>query len=161
MNPPEKHKPTYRDVTMQKVAREIAMDIREIDEILKVHEVTPEQWQEIQNSTIFQSYLRSSMEEWNSSLNTKERVTLKSLAFIEESLPEFFARAHDSDENLPAKVEVLKTIARFAGVGGPVDVGGVGERLSVTINLGADKQVKFEKDVTPKGNSQIIEGDYS
>lgn len=145
---------SQQDVTLLKLAREIAMDIRPIEDILETHGISSARWDEIQGSSTFQSLLRSSLEEWQGALNTQERVRLKSLSFVEEALPEFFARAHDPRENLTAKVEVLKTIAKFAGVGGAVEGAVNGEKMVVTINLGADHQLKIERDVTP----QVIEG---
>lgn len=132
------------------------MDIHSIEDILARHEVDADHWDEIQTNARFKNYLRGAVEEWQSASNTAERVKLKSMAFVEEALPEFFARAHDPKEPLSAKTEVLKTIAKFAGVGGSVDGAVQGERLTVTINLGADNQLRIEKDVTP----QVIDGDY-
>jgi hypothetical protein len=140
---------------MLKLAREIAMDIQSIEDILKHHQVTDDQWEEIQQNPRFNTYLRGAVEEWQSATNTPERVKLKSMAFVEEALPEFFARAHDPKEPLAAKTEVLKTIAKFAGVGGSVEGALSGEKMIVTINLGADNQLRIERDVTP----QVIEGD--
>lgn len=150
MNAIAKHEPSFNDTTMLKLAREIAMDMRTVEEVLKVHQVTAAEWEHISKSEMFQNYLRQCVEEWNSAVNTAERVKLKSMAFVEEALPEFFARAHDPEETLNSKVEVLKTVARFAGVGGSVDGALAGEKLSVTINLGADHQLKIERDVTPQ-----------
>lgn len=144
------------DVTMLKLAREIAMDIHPVEEILKTHAVEDHQWEEIQQNVRFRQYLRNALEEWQSATNTAERVKLKSMAFVEEALPEFFARAHDPKEPLAAKTEVLKTIAKFAGVGGSVEGALAGEKMIVTINLGADQQLRIERDVIP----QVIEGDY-
>lgn len=147
--------PSFHDATLLKLAREIAMDIRPIEAVLETHGVAQSRWDEIQTLPVFQNYLRQCLEEWNSATNTQERVRLKALSMVEESLPEFYARMHDSGENLPAKTELLKTIAKFAGVGGAVETAGTGERLTVTINLGADQQLKIERDVTP----QVIEGE--
>jgi hypothetical protein len=143
------------EVVILRLAREIAMDIHPLEDILKRHEVTEGAWEDIQQNPGFKSYLRNAVEEWQSATNTAERVKLKSLAFVEESLPEFYARAHDPKEPLAAKTEVLKTIAKFAGVGGSVDGAVAGERMVVTINLGADQQLRIERDVTP----QVIEGE--
>ena len=152
--------PSFNDVALLKLAREIAMDLRPIEDVLETHGISSEKWAEIAVLPGFQTYLRQSVEEWQSAVNTAERVRLKSMAFVEEALPEFFARAHDPNENLNAKVEVLKTVARFAGVGGSVDGAVSGERLSVTINLGADHQFRIEKDITPStAPLPIIEGD--
>ena len=150
-----KKEPSFNDVILLKLAREVSMEMRDIADILKTHDVCSEDWEVIRQLPRFQDYLRQFIEEWQSATNTAERVKLKSMAFVEEALPEFYARAHDPQESLNAKVEVLKTVARFAGVGGSVDGSIAGERLSVTINLGADKQFKIEKTINP----QVIEGD--
>lgn len=150
---PKKTDPS-NDLILLKLARELAMDMRSLDDILAAHAVSYDDWLKISKLERFQNYLQQMIEEWQSATNTSERVRLKSMAFVEEALPEFYARAHDPKEGLSAKVEVLKTVARFAGVGGSVDSGVTGDRLSVTINLGEDRQLKIEKNINP-----IIEGD--
>lgn len=140
----------YTHVTHLKLAREIAMDMRNLEEILKTHGITQPEWDDICTQPAFQRLLRGEVEAWESATNTAERVKLKSLAFVEEALPEFFARAHDTKELLSAKVEVLKTISKFAGVGQSVDNTNLGDKLTVTINLGSDQSLKIEKDITPK-----------
>ena len=142
------------DLVMLKLAREIAMDIRPVEEILRAHSVSDASWETISGSARFREYLSSMIAEWESASNTSERVKLKSMAFVEEALPEFFARAHDKSEALPAKTEILKTVARLAGFGAPGDTASMGDRLSVTINLGADKQLRIERSSIPA----IIEG---
>jgi len=137
-------------VTLLKLAREVAMDIHPLEVILESHGVTLDRWEQISKLPAFENLLRSEVEAWNSATNTAERVKIKSLAFVEEALPEFFARAHDPKEPLNSKVEVLKTVSKFAGVGGSVDGAIAGEKLMVTINLGADQTLKIEKDVTSK-----------
>ena len=138
-------------VTQLKLAREIAMDIRPLDDILASHGIDQSRWGEISQSPSFQSLLQSEVEAWQSATNTAERVKLKSLAFVEEALPEFYARAHDPKEPLNSKVEVLKTISKFAGVGNSsIDGASLGEKLTVTINLGSDHSLRIEKDVTSK-----------
>ncbi len=150
-----KASPGSHDVTLLRLAREIAMDIHPVESILATLEISDDEWQEIQQNPTFRGYLRTAIEEWQSATNTQERVRLKSLAFVEEALPEFYARAHDPSENLQHKIRVLEVVAKFAGVGGNVDTALSGEKFSVTINLGADHQVRIERDVTP----QVIEGD--
>lgn len=136
------------DEKMIRLAREIAMDIRTREDILDLLEISETAYSEICANPRFQQYLRSAVEEWNSAGNTSERVKIKSLSFIEEALPEFYARMHDQREALSAKTEILKTVARFAGLGGQVVGGSTPERMVVTINLGADHQVRVEQAIT-------------
>lgn len=138
-----------------KLAREIAMDIRPIEDVLATHGIEQDQWGEIAKKPTFQALLQGEIEAWQSAKNTSERVKIKTLSMVEEALPEFYARMHDGKEPLSAKVEVLKTISKFAGIGGTVDGANLGEKLTVTINLGSDHSLKIEKDVT----SKVIEHD--
>lgn len=152
--------PFLDDTKMLKLAREIAMDMKPLEDILQALSIDHEEWKGIQMMPRFNAYLKDAIETWHGALNTGERVRLKSLAFVEEALPEFFARAHDATEALPAKTEVLKTIARFAGVGAAVgNDGSPADRLSVVINLGADNSVRLEKDITPSFTIQDQNGD--
>lgn len=148
----------FNEVTLLKLAREIAMDIRPVEDILETHQITTEEWEKTRENPYFQGVLRGEIEAWNASPNTAERVKLKTLAMVEEALPEFFARMHDPKEPLPAKTDVLKTISKFAGIGGSnFDAAMAGEKLSVTINLGTDHQLRIEKDIT----SKVIEGEVA
>lgn len=153
MNLPAKVDPTINDVLLLKLAREIAMDVRPLEAILQTLEIDADRWDYISELPTFRGYLRSAVEDWQSATNTPERVRIKSLHFVEEALSEFYVRVHDAKEPLAAKTEVLKTIAKFAGVGVAADGAVAGERMIVTINLGADHQISFGRDVTP----QVIE----
>jgi hypothetical protein len=65
---------------------------------------------------------------------------------------------HDPKEGLAAKTEILKTVSRFAGVGGAADFkNGGGDRMVVTINLGADQQLRIERDITPTHDGDFDE----
>lgn len=142
--------PSVPPVTVLKVAREIAADIRPIEDILKLHGLNDRDWQRLKDEPRFHVALRDAVTEWQGVANTADRVRVKSLAFVEEALPEFYARAHDPKESLAAKTEVLKTIAKIAGISERAAAGDMsGTRMSVTINLGADHKLTFEKDITP------------
>ena len=138
------------DKDLISLAREIAMGVRDIEDILATLKISDERYDQIAAMPRFQGYLKSALEDWESASNTGERVKIKSLAFIEEALPEFYARVHDPKESLAAKTEALKAVARFAGLGGPVtSSGNDAGRMTVTINLGSDQQLRIERDITP------------
>ena len=139
------------DLTILKIAREIAMDLHPLETILKRYEIDANEWEKISNSTYFKTVLTNEVAAWNSAVNTHERVRIKSASLIEEWLPELFQRMHAPGEALSAKIEGGKLAARLAGLGlTGADVAGVGEKFSVTINLGADQSLKIEKSVAPK-----------
>lgn len=148
--------PIDNDLTMLKLAREIAMNIQPLEVILKQYAITDKAWSKIQRNTRFNQLLTSEMEAWETALNTHERVKLKSAAMLEEWLPELNGRIHDREEALPAVIEAGKMLAKVAGLGERGDVSGtIGERFSITINMGAQRS-EFVKDVTPV---KTIEGD--
>lgn len=126
------------------------MDIRPLEEILSVHGLTPADFEQMQRLPRFQSYLESEAAAWHGSLNTHERVKLKAAAMIEEWLPELNQRLHDRSENLNYKVEAGKLARDLAGFAkGGVGVESLGEKFSVTINLGNDSKLTFEKQLPP------------
>lgn len=136
----------FGDLTMQKLAREIAADILPLERILEVHGVTSQQWETIRHNPHFNRLLASEIEAWHSASNTAERVKVKTQAMIEEWLPEAFARLNAPSENLNHKVELAKLIRDLAGMGGRnVDATGGGERVSISINLGSGDPIRIEK----------------
>lgn len=138
------------ELTLLKLSREIAKDIHPLETILERHGISLDLWDKISKIPRFNALLQSQIEAWHSATNTSERVKIKSLSFVEELLPEMYERANDPREPLSSKVELLKTIGKFGGVGMSSFEGAMGEKLSVTINLGADSQLRFEKDITPQ-----------
>ena len=145
------------DNLILRIAREIALDLFDIETILKNHQITPEQWAKLQNDPNFQRLLESETAAWSAAGNTHERTKLKAAMLVEEWLPEANARLHEKGETLTAKTELAKLLTRIAGMGlNTAELNNnVGEKFSITINLGADQQLKFEKQATPK----VIEGE--
>lgn len=148
---------TRDNLFMVKLAREIASDIRSLDAILKSFMLSRSEWDSISQHAGFQKLLASAVEEWNSAANTPDRVRVKSMAFVEEALPELYARMHDAKEPLSAKVQLLQTVSKMAGVGGNADAGQQGEKLVVNISLGDDRKLTIVKDVTPNVQSEASE----
>ncbi|HLL28978.1 MAG TPA: hypothetical protein VKT73_15180 [Xanthobacteraceae bacterium] len=135
-----------------KLAREVAKNILPLEKILETHRVSPEDWDRIKSHPRFAQILEAEILAWETASNTHERTKMKAGALIEEWLPEANARLHDQKENLNAKVELGKLISRIAEMGITGIGAGVasGEKFTVTINLGADSQLKFEKETQPK-----------
>jgi hypothetical protein len=141
-----------RETDILRLAREIAIDLHDIETILKNHNLTAKDWEVIKDDPRFSSLLKSEVEAWSAAGNTHERTKLKAGAVIEEWLVEANARLYDTGETLPAKTELVKTLAKIAGMGERASTeGNTSERFSVVINLGAD-QLSFEKtrEVSPK-----------
>jgi hypothetical protein len=144
--------PAFDDVILVKLSREIAMDVNSVADILKRYAIGDEQWDKIQNSARFAQLLRNAVEEWESALNTHERVKIKSATMIEVWLEHANSLLHKETESITGKTELAKFIGRLADMGltnAKVD-GAMGEKFSITINLGADQTLKFEKQLPPK-----------
>jgi hypothetical protein len=130
------------------LAREIAQDINTIESILEQYRIPASTWEKIKDSPRFQAILQRELAVWNSAQNTNERVKIKSGAIVEESLSNLHVELNNNQTPLTARTELLKTLTRLAGMGlEKAEVAGAGERFTVTINMGADNQLKFEKDL--------------
>jgi hypothetical protein len=143
------------DLKLLRLARELAMDLNTVETILKTHEVSPSQWETIQEDQRFLKLLAGEIEAWNAAANTQERTKLKAGMLVEEWLVEANARIHDKAETLTAKTEVVKVLTGIAQMGKAAGEGAGAERFSVTINLGGDNKIKIEKMLPHK----VIEGE--
>ena len=69
-------------------------------------------------------------------MNTRERIKFKSLAGLEDGLPDLFRAAKDSRETLASRVEAFK-LARVLGGIGERDPNEIApEKFTLTINVG-------------------------
>jgi hypothetical protein len=139
------------------IARELAMDLRPVETILKDHGKTPKDLENYFKLPRFRGLVEEFRLAWAGVTNTEERVRLKSLAMVEETLPEMFRRLHSSGPSgdpLSSKVELLKTVAKFAGIGQAEGKEG-GAKVSITINLGNDQPINVQASLP----TQVIEGE--
>lgn len=143
----------YSDDTLYlRLAREIASDLYDIETILKHNQIDRDRFEKIKADPRFVRLLESEIAAWNAANNTLERTKLKAGMLIEEWLPEANTRLHHDRELLSSKVELLKTLARIAGMGlekAGIDGAG-GEKFSVVINLGADQKLQFKHELPAK-----------
>jgi hypothetical protein len=139
----------FTEVTLLRVAREIAMEIYPLDTILENHKLSHEDFEYVKRLPRFNELLQDAIITWHSALNTHERVKVKAAALMEEWLPELNTRMHDREEPLMSKVKAAELGARLANMGmRDVSVDDSSHsRFSVVINLGADKQIKIDKEV--------------
>ena len=134
------------------LARELAMDINEIENILTAFAISPEQYNTLKGNARFNAVLEREIQQWETALNSAERVKLKAVTQIEAWMPELNIRIHDRNESLAAKIEGGKLLMKLAGLGlNNIDTqGSASERFSVTINIGDKRELKFEGGNTPK-----------
>jgi len=155
---PTPAKPKFTDSTLIALAREFVMDVHDPETILKLYDITPKDWESIQQNKTFQNYVRSFKDEWNSALNTEQRVKIKSAVLIEQWLSEAYRLMWLKNESLNSRTELAKLVAKLAGGGftnAPVE--GNTEAVKITINLGNESPIQIEKDVS--ATSKVIEHD--
>ena len=141
------------DAFLVSLAREVAINIRPIEDVLKVYGLSFAQWDALKDTQRFNDLVDQHLVEWESAKNTHERTKVKAAVMVESWLPEAWARMHDQTETLNSKTELAKLVTRIAGMGldRTLDAGAGGEKITVTINLGAGgEQLKFEQNFTPK-----------
>lgn len=143
------------DLVMVRIARELAMELLPLNEILRRMSISDEQFRDISANPRFQQMLATEVANWHSATNTHERVKLKAAAMMEEALPEFFERMLDTKESLPAKVETAKMVTKLAGMGNERQAGEAREHFSLTINIGDGVQRTLNVSTPPK----VIEHD--
>lgn len=131
---------TDRDVVfaidLAALAREIAMDIFPVEEVLAIHKLTDQEWQRIALNPKFQEMLASMQREWLSAANTRDRVRIKAATGLESMLETYIREIADESIPLTQRVEAGKFLARLGELDGALDkLGGQGAAGHVTINI--------------------------
>ena len=121
------------------LARELAMGIYEVEDILTRYGISWGEFERIQALTRFQKLLETTTVEWGSTLNTRERIKVKALAGVEDGLHGLFLSAKDTRETLASRVEAYKLARVLAGIGekDPNEI--APEKFTLTINVGETK----------------------
>lgn len=141
---------------LARLAREVATDMYELVDVLKNFNLTPDQYARIRTLPFFIHALEDATIEWTSAKNTYERLKLEAAVGLEDAMPSLQARMKKDGEALPGVVEAAKLFAKIAGVGEREQgQSSPGEKFTININLGDGYDLKYEKDVTPRGPGQI------
>lgn len=142
--------PLDRDNLMRRVAREIAMDLYPLDQILENCEVRGIEFDRWKDNPQFLKYLKAFKEEWHSALNTHERTKIKAGIVMEDFMEEAYRDLHNKKMALNHRVELGKLVAKIAGMGEPKfnTAGGSGPAFSLSINIGSNDRVTITPDVS-------------
>lgn len=142
----------YDERRMAHIAREIALDILELPAILEANLVSEQEWEALRRSEAFQILLLREKEYWNSSLNTGERIRIKSLSVVEDSLLTAAKVINNEQEGAAGRARMLEAVAKIANIGERPANGMVseGNRVVIQINMGEDKKLVKEVEVTPE-----------
>lgn len=135
---------------LAKLAQELAMNIREPAETLAIYKISEAEWAVIQSNDFFKRAFDQYVIEWNSAKSTNDRLKIEAAVGLEAAMPSLSARMQSNNEDLGKAVEVAKLFSKISGVDAePKGGGNPADKFSITINLGEDVKLKFEKDVEP------------
>lgn len=150
-------KPALTDPEISRLAREMARDIKELPEILAQFKLDADQFDVVANNGFFQQRLNEEIQLWNASdpLSINKRIEVKASTMIEDLLLEAYALICDRAQPMQAKVEMLKWIARLAGLGENRPAGDGSGGVKITINLG-QQALQFDKE--KKLPERVIDG---
>jgi hypothetical protein len=140
---------TYTDLA--RMARDVAMDIKELHVILSDYKLDQAQYDFLEaHNEFYKSALGAACKEWHAPLSTAERIKVEAAAILEDSLIGLGARMRNSSEGLPGVVEVGKLFAKIAGVG-EREAGSAapGERFTINIDLGGDQKITVASSPPP------------
>lgn len=120
------------------LAREVAMDIFPIADIIALHRLTDEEWDRIQRNQKFQQMVSDMAAEWNSAANTRERVKVKAATGLESVLEVYIREITDPMIPLNQRVEAGKFLARVGELDNAQAIigGGGGSGFHITLNIG-------------------------
>jgi hypothetical protein len=140
-----------RERSMVKLAREIAMDLRPLDDILELHGISRGEFERIKVNPYFTRVLTAEKEVWEAASNTRQRVEMKAAAIVEEFLPELYRRMVNPKEDLLKVVKGLEHASRLAKMGNEkIDSVDMADKVVITINMGADARLEMTKQVPAK-----------
>jgi len=120
------------------LAREVAMDILPLTDVLKLHQISSEDWATIQENPRFKQMFEQMVREWNSAASTRERVRIKAATGLESQLEGLIAAL--SDESIPytQRIEGGKFLARIGEIdAATLHEGAGGAPFAININIGA------------------------
>src|SRR4029077_14861074 len=141
-------------VNFAALAREIAMDILPLKDILELHKLSDEEWARISVNRPFQEHVARLAQEWNSASNTRERVRIKAATGLESELETYVRDISDPTIPLAQRVEAGKFLARLGELDGGRE-GAVGQAFQINIQIG--ETVKHV-DVLSTTAGRVIEG---
>jgi len=134
--------------TMTHLAREIAINQREVEDILSEFKISMATYEKLKENERFAKLVDAMRVEWNSAVNTPERVRVEAAYLIEEIMPKIYGRMTDTNEPLHHVVAAGQWLSKVAGLEKPTSQDDKSDRFQITINLGNDK-LEFDKSKKP------------
>ena len=129
------------------LAREVAMDIFPIEQILELHKLSQDEWLKILEHPTFRKMLDDMSRQWQATMNVGDRVKAKAATGLESQLEVYIRDIGNPLIPLAQRVEAGKFLARLGELDGARLAQGAGSGGQVVINI-----------VTSDANRLTIEG---
>jgi hypothetical protein len=144
--------PDLTPADLAKLAREIAMDIKDRHVILADYKLSETQYEFLEaNNEFYKAALHAACLDWQAPLSTQERIRVEAAAILEDSLLGLGARMRNKAEGLPGVIEAAKLFAKVAGVGErEAGASAPGERFTINIDLGGDQKITVQTAPAPE-----------
>lgn len=124
-------------VDLAALAREIAQDIFPVGDILRLHQLTEDEWARICAMPHFQSMLNQMILDWNKADSTRDRIRVKAATGLESQLEDLIRDLGDKSIPYTQRVEGAKFLARIGEVDGTNVIGSAGGAgVQININFG-------------------------
>lgn len=141
-------------IDLATLAREIAMDIFPLEQILDLHKLDDEEWAKICANAKFKQMIDQMAREWAATTSTGERVKVKAQTGLESQLEIYVRDIADSSIPLAQRVEAGKFLARLGELDGQRGViGAVGGGVTINIITGRERPT-VTIEATPITSSQ-------
>lgn len=141
--------PELTPVLLAKIAREIAIGLRPLSEVIQAYNLSDQTYEKIKDHDHFTKLVGLFRQEWHSAANTAVRTQYEAAFTLEQALPLVYARATNGREALNHCVDFLKLLADLGGVKKNPSYSQQHEQFKIIINLGADTKFEFEGSKTP------------
>lgn len=130
-------------VAMVALARDLAMNIDTVADILKKHKLTDAHYGYLsQFNEFFKNTLAQQAKEWQGVGSTQDRLRAQAAAALESQFPTIASRMGSASEKLADVVEAAKLFAKVADVdAGTRGARPSGEGFTISIDLGADTRL--------------------
>lgn len=129
------------------VARKVAMNMGKLDNVLEECNLTTAAYEWLSKDPFYIDALAKATEEWRDIKSTQQRVILKAAAIVEDSLLVAGARLSNKLEPLEKVAQLTKVYADIAGLGKQQVGNAPQERVTISIDFGADTKLLVEKTI--------------
>ncbi len=132
-----------------RIAFELAADLCEPEDICERYSIEKADLAAKLQNPVFIQMFKEFKAIWKSDLSVKERIRIKSMTLVEDSLLDIHGIVTDDSRSTSARLDAFKSLAKVATVDAPdKEAADVGQRIAINISIpGAEKPVTYEGEI--------------